>query len=285
MKLDKCNLNNYYYTKVDSTKIYVDYPNKRVKIIDTNNISLKTLKTIIDFSTEQNLDKIICNCDMESIKIFNEAGFSMEGRIHGYFKGQNAFCVSYFLSSQRKISSNLHIEELLVEQCLELKDAFIYESNKSEYCIRDAEEKDIKEMVKLFSVVFSAYPSPVYNEEYLMETMNGNVLYKVADHNGKIVGIASADMDKDNLNAEITDCATYPDYRGKGILSNIIYSLELDLKKKGFITLYSLCRAINPGINIVLSKHNYKFTGRLINNCNICGAFEDMNIWIKNISI
>jgi len=209
----------------------------------------------------------------------------MEGRIHGYFKGQNAFCVSYFLSSQRKISSNLHIEELLVEQCLELKDAFIYESNKSEYCIRDAEEKDIKEMVKLFSVVFSAYPSPVYNEEYLMETMNGNVLYKVADHNGKIVGIASADMDKDNLNAEITDCATYPDYRGKGILSNIIYSLELDLKKKGFITLYSLCRAINPGINIVLSKHNYKFTGRLINNCNICGAFEDMNIWIKNISI
>ena len=55
-------------------------------------------------------------------------------------------------------------------------------------------------------------------------------------------------------------------------VANIIYSLELDLKKKGFITLYSLSRAINPGVNVVLSKHNYKFTDRLVNNCNICGT-------------
>lgn len=64
-------------------------------------------------------------------------------------------------------------------------------------------------MVKLFSTVFSTYPSPVYDEEFLKETMNEKVLYKVAVYDGKIIGIASADMDKENLNAEITDCATY----------------------------------------------------------------------------
>lgn len=285
MKLNKCNLYNNYYTKIDCTKIYVDYPNRRVKIIDIDRISSETLKKIIDFSVDENLDKIICNCDSESIEVLEEAGFKMEGKIDGYFKGKDGFCMSYFLSKKRKISCNLYIKNLLIKQCLELKDTFIYDSNKYEYYIRDAEEKDINEMVKLFSAVFSTYPSPIYNEQYLRQTMHENVLYKVADYNGKIVGIASADMDRDNLNAEITDCATYLDYRGKGILSNIIHSLEKDLKKEGFITLYSLCRAINPGINIVLSKHNYKFTGRLINNCNICGAFEDMNIWIKNIHI
>lgn len=285
MKLNKCNLYNNYYTKIDCTKIYVDYPNRRVKIIDIDSISSETLNKIISLSVDENLDKVICNCDVKSIEVLEEAGFKMEGKIDGYFRGKDAFCMSYFLSKKRKISRNLYIKNLLIKQCLELKDTFIYDSNKYEYYIRDAEEKDINEMVKLFSAVFSSYPSPIYNEEYLRQTMHENVLYKVADYNGKIVGIASADMDRDNLNAEITDCATYLNYRGKGILSNIIHSLEKDLKKKGFITLYSLCRAINPGINIVLSKHNYKFTGRLINNCNICGAFEDMNIWIKNIHI
>jgi putative beta-lysine N-acetyltransferase len=90
-------------------------------------------------------------------------------------------------------------------------------------------------------------------------------------------------MDIENLNAEMTDCATYPEYRGKGILSNIINELELELKNRNFITLYSLSRAINIGINMVLCKHEYKYSGRLLKNCNICGAFEDMNIWTKRI--
>lgn len=284
MRADRCSLISNYYTKIDHIKIYVDYTNKRVKIIDLNNISVKNIKRIIRFSSKEHLGKIICNCDSAYFKIFVEAGFGSEGKIDGYFKGKDAFCMSYFISSDRTVCSNFSKKELLVKQCLNVRDTFIHRSENSKYCIRNANENDIKEMVKLFSTVFSTYPSPIYDEEFLKETMNEKVLYKVAVYDEKIIGIASADMDKKNLNAEITDCATYPDYRGKGIVSNIIYSLELDLIKKGFITLYSLSRAIVPGINIVLSKHNYKYTGRLVNNCNICSTFEDMNIWIKNIN-
>lgn len=76
---------------------------------------------------------------------------------------------------------------------------------------------------------------------------------------------------------------TIPEYRGQGLLSNLVYSLEQDLTQKGFYTLYSLSRAMNPGINAVLFKLGYKYTGRLINNCHICGGFEDMNIWVKKL--
>ena len=283
MRADRCSLINNYYTKIDRTKIYVDYVNKRLKIIDLTNITVQNIKRIIHFSSKQHLDKVICICDSTYVDIFTEAGFEIEGKIDRFFKGQNGFCMSYFISSDRKICSNFSKKELLVKQCLAVKNTFIHRSEKSKYSIRNANETDIQEMVKLFSTVFLTYPSPVYDEEFLKKTMKEKVLYKVAVYEGKIIGIASADMDKENLNAEITDCATYPDYRGKGVLSNIIYSLELDLRKKGFITLYSLSRAINPSINFVLSKQNYKFTGRLINNCNICGTFEDMNIWVKNI--
>ena len=50
MKIDRCNSINNYYTNIDHTKIYVDYTNKRVKIIDLENISVQNIKRIIRFS-------------------------------------------------------------------------------------------------------------------------------------------------------------------------------------------------------------------------------------------
>lgn len=284
MRADRCDLNNDYYTKIDRTKAFVDLTNKRLKILDLNAISLQSLKRIIHFASKLHLGKIICNSNKESLESFVSAGFAIEGRINGYFKGEDAFCMSYYINSDRNICSNFTQKDLLVKQCLSLQNSYVYNENNQVYQIRTATENDIPEMIKLFSTVFLTYPTPIYNQEYLKEAMNNKILYKVAVYDEKIVSIASADMDKENLNAEITDCATSPAYRGKGILANIIYSLECDLKDKGFLTLYSLCRAINPSINFVLSKHNYNFTGRMVNNCNICGTFEDMNIWVKNIN-
>ncbi|MBC2582511.1 putative beta-lysine N-acetyltransferase [Clostridium sp. DJ247] len=282
--VDSCKLNNNSYIKIDLAKIYVDYTNSRVKIIDFKDISVQNLKRIIHFASKNHLGKVICNCDINSFRNFVDAKFQLEGKIDGYFKGQDAFCMSYFISSNRKLRKNSSKENLYLSQSLEKNDTFSY-NDDSKYCIRNAQESDVKQMAELFSNIFFTYPSPVYDEEYIRQTMKEKVLYKVAIDNGKVISVASADMDKDNLNAEITDCATYPKYRGKGILSNVIYSLESDLKDRGFITLYSLSRAINSSINFVLSKHGYKFRGTLINNCNICGGFEDMNIWVKKILI
>ncbi|MVX65359.1 putative beta-lysine N-acetyltransferase [Clostridium chromiireducens] len=284
MRADRCDLNSNYYTKIDRTKAFVDLTNKRLKILNLNTISLQTLKRIIHFASKLHLGKVICNCDTESFETLINAGFTQEGKIDGYFKGKDAFCMSYFINSDRKICSNFTQKNLLVKECLNIRNTYVYSKINPVYQIRTATENDISEMIKLFSTVFLTYPTPIYNEEYLRQTMNDKVLYKVAVFDGKIVSVASAEMDKENLNAEITDCATLLAYRGKGILANIIHCLECDLKNKGFLTLYSLCRAINPSINFILSKQSYNFTGRMVNNCNICGTFEDMNIWVKNIN-
>lgn len=275
--------NNNYYANIDRTKVYVDLTSKRVKIVDTNNINVQNLKRIIHYASKQHLRKVICNCDIKSSEIFSDAGFKSEGKIDGFFKGEDAYCMSYFIHSDREVCSNFIEKNLLIKKCLDIKNTFSTGHSNLNYKIRTANKNDIKEMVKLFSTVFSTYPTPIYDETFLRESMDKKVIYKVAVYDGKIISIASADMDKENLNAEITDCATYPAYGGNGILSNIIHSLECDLKSKGFMTLYSLCRAINPSINYVLSKHNYTYTGRMVNNCTICGTFEDMNIWVKNI--
>ncbi|WP_333859335.1 putative beta-lysine N-acetyltransferase [Clostridium sp.] len=281
MNGSECKINNYYI-ELYGVELYVDYTNSRVKIIRFDNISIQIIRKIIFFASKEYLGKIICNCNTDFFESFLKAGFQLEGKIEGYFKGKDAYCMSYFIEDQRKLYSNSDKEDLILRQSLNIKNTFIHDNN-FKYHIRNAVKSDSKEIAALFSYIFFTYPSPVFDEEYLKQTMNEKVLYKVAVDNGKIVSVASADMDKGNLNAEITDCATYPQYRSKGLLSNIIYSLESELKNMGFMTLYSLSRAIYPGINFVLSKHDYRFTGKLINNCNICGGFENMNIWVKNI--
>jgi putative beta-lysine N-acetyltransferase len=203
--------------------------------------------------------------------------------VKGFFQGEDAYFVSFFVDKKREVSTKTAEEDEIISKCdVDNKKKYLEESQS--YVTRNAEKSDIPQMIKLFLDVFKTYPSPVFSSDYLQKIMKDQVLFKVAVEDDRIISIASADMDKDNLNAEITDCATYPEHRGRGILPNLIHSLEQELSQKGFYTLYSLSRAINLGINRTLRKLDYRYCGRLVNNCHICGGFEDMNIWVKNLN-
>jgi putative beta-lysine N-acetyltransferase len=158
-----------------------------------------------------------------------------------------------------------------------------YVNLEKNFTIRLAVEEDIPSIIDLFKAVFKSYPSPVFDPEYIYYVMQGKTMFKVIESGGKIVSVASAEMDRLNMNAEVTDCATYPEHRGKGYVTAIIASIENDLREEGFYTLYSLARAIHPNINYAFSTNGYKFGGNLVNNCHICGGFENMNIWTKEL--
>lgn len=272
-----------YYKEV---KLYEDHTNSRLKILDYSCITVEVLLDIIRLAGEKKLGKVISNCQTPLLKPFREAGFTVEGMINGFFRGEDAFCVSYFIDKDQSISLKKLEEDAILYECTGAKAKRTFTSNcEDKFEIRDALPRDIPQMVDVFAATFETYPSPIFDGSYIKSAMDSHVLFKVALHDKKIVSAASADMDYTNLNAEITDCATYPEYRGQGLLSNLVYSLELDLKPKGFYALYSLSRAMNPGINAVLSKQGYRCTGRLVNNCHICGGFEDMNIWVKKLKV
>lgn len=271
-----------YYSEHCGVNLYLDHANKRMKILEYSSISEKIIDKIIEIAEKEGIEKIISNCRIRMLTPFRNCGFSTEGLINGYFRGENAYCISYFVSKDRSISRNIAAEDEILNRVQKEEKPFVPGIMEG-FDIRDAVEEDIEQMTALFTDAFKTYPMPVFNQEYLARSMMNEVLYKVAVKEGKVVSIASAHMDLANLNAEITDCVTYPEYRGKGLLSNIMHSLEEELKRRGFYTAYSLTRAINPTINASFKKLGYKFTGRLINNCNICGDFEDMNLWVKEL--
>ena len=59
--------------------------------------------------------------------------------------------------------------------------------------------------------------------------------------------------------------------------------MEKYLKERNYKTLYTIARALSPGINFTFSKMGYKYGGTLINNTNIGSSLESMNIWYKKI--
>lgn len=275
-------LENNYYSVIDGVNVYVDYYSSRLKIVDNAKISKSTIQEIINFAKKENLEKIIANCTVQMLKPYIGSEFVIEGYVKGFLRGEDAYFISYYINRNRAFSSSIKEENEILSK-ISIKKSLITKMPNKEFVIRNANPGDIPQLIKLFSATFKTYPSPVFNSQYLKKVMNDKVIFKVAQFENKIVSIASADMDVLNLNAEITDCATYENFRGKGLLSSLIIELEKDLKAKGFITAYSLSRAINPGINAVLNKLEYKYCGKLIKNCHICGSFEDMNIWSKSL--
>ncbi|OPX90087.1 MAG: N-acetyltransferase YodP [Pelotomaculum sp. PtaB.Bin104] len=272
-----------YYTNIKGVEVLVDNINERLKILVDSHLSGSVVADITSFARAAGLGKVIANCRSKHLLSFKNCGFQLEGMINGYFKGEDAYCISFFIDRQRAVPADQAAANTILHRCV-VEHKRIAGRRCHPYTIRNAEQADIPQMIQLFASVFATYPSPVFSSDYLHKVINAQVLFKVAVEEGQIISIASADMDKFNLVAEITDCATYPEHRGRGILPNLILELEHDLQRTGFLNLYSLSRAINPGINQAFAKLGYTYRGRLVNNCHICGSFEDMNIWVKSIN-
>ena len=81
----------------------------------------------------------------------------------------------------------------------------------------------------------------------------------------------------------MTDFATLPDYRGNNLSMMLLKEMEALMRSKKMKTVYTIARALSTGMNVTFSKMNYVFAGTLINNTNIAGKIESMNVWYKNL--
>jgi beta-lysine N6-acetyltransferase len=112
----------------------------------------------------------------------------------------------------------------------------------------------------------------------------GTVFY-VIETNDKIVSAASADINNKLVNAELTDCATLPEYRKHGFMKVLLMRLEQELIERGIYCSFSIARSLSYGMNACFHQLGYQYTGRMLNNCYIYDKLEDMNVWVKDLSV
>jgi len=81
----------------------------------------------------------------------------------------------------------------------------------------------------------------------------------------------------------MTDFAVLKNYRGKQISLFLLHKMEAYMRKLQIKKAYTMARSLSYGMNIAFSKMGYNYSGTVINNANISGAIESLNIWHKDL--
>jgi putative beta-lysine N-acetyltransferase len=223
----------------------------------------------------------------ESAHFFNH-GFTEEARLPGYYPAmgqgmdEDALLLGAYLDAERRID----IKAAEHEKVLDLaRNNLSKITPAAHWQVITLDKEYAEEMAHLYREVFPSYPFPIHETGYLCETMSDNVSYFGIKYKGRLIALASAEQDLDNMAVEMTDFATLPEFRGQQLAAVLLNKMESSMAQLGFRQAFTIARATSVGMNRTFAKNDYHYQGRLINNTQISGQIESMNIWCKPLNV
>lgn len=212
-------------------------------------------------------------------------GFELEGVIPGFYSGEDDCAVlGYGLDEYRMDLANAdavrHADAVLERPFA----AFDFDVAPSIHSAR-ATLADAHAIAELLDQTFRDYPTPSSDPDYISEQIESGTPFRIIRDGSDVVACASADLVREALAAELTDCATRPSHQGRGYMQGILHELMIDLQAMGYPTAFTLARARIPGVNRAFQKLGFRRRGRMAQSCRIGEGFEDMNIWSRAIPL
>ena len=239
---------------------------------------------LIDKARQCKYSKIFAKVPAGCAPSFVQHGFSCEAEVTGFFGGcEAALMLSYPLQNWRAVSATADRNEQVLDACRKKQAETTKFQHPEAATLRICRSDDVETMAEVYAEVFPTYPFPIDDPAYLRETMASQVAYFGIWFDGKLAALSSAEMDKQARNVEMTDFATLPDHRGQGLATILLDAMEKEMRGRNMATAYTIARAPSFGMNTTFARMGYHFAGRLINNTNIGGQFEDMNVWYKHL--
>jgi len=226
--------------------------------------------------------KLFCKIPNYAAPIFMTNGFFTEAIVPKFFKGKDAaFFMAKYLNSDRLL--NIEYDKMH-ELSPVLKEARKKRfTPKSNVIIERLTKKDAIEIAGVYKEVFKSYPFPIHEADYIEKTMDEDVQYYGIKENNILIALSSAEVDLKGENAEMTDFATLPEHRGKKLSISLLYEMERMMREQKIKTLYTIARLNSIPMNKTFLHLGYIYSGTLINNTNIAGAIESMNVLYKPI--
>jgi putative beta-lysine N-acetyltransferase len=129
--------------------------------------------------------------------------------------------------------------------------------------------------------VFESYPFPVDDPDHLRKEQEHGTRFFTVWEEGDLVAASSMEPGGASGVVEMTDFATLPAHRGKGLATHLLSLMDRAAAKAGKRVAYTIARAASFGMNITFARRKYTFGGTLVNNTQISGAIESMNVWYK----
>ncbi|AOH56353.1 putative beta-lysine N-acetyltransferase [Peribacillus muralis] len=265
-------------------ELYHDHVNQRLRLDDYRGHFQAAVKRALAIAKEQNFTKVILKARQEDLSAALAQGFMLEGIMSKYFKGNDAYCMAFYLTDERRTSDFWIKEDKIIEAACAVPRLKEKQPIPEDYVLRFATGEDARELAKLYRTVFETYPTPMNDERYIEKVIEEGTVFSIIQYGGSIVSAASAEVNERYHNAELTDCATIAHHRKHGFMKVLLTALEEELIRKSIFCSYSLARSLSMGMNAVFYQLGYQYGGRLTKNCNIWDKYEDMNVWGKDLS-
>jgi putative beta-lysine N-acetyltransferase len=231
-----------------------------------------------------NYTKVFAKVPAHYAPVFFSNGYIVEASIPCFFNGKEdvLFLAKYNSDERHKPD---------IESLQEFQNMFILPPSVSKtqldtnFMIRQLTTDDIAAMIEVFKQVFETYPFPIFEPGFLVQSMekDGTRYFGVFLEN-KLIAVSSAECSNTEMNAEMTDFAVLPEFRGKRLASHLLSFMEKELAKSDFKTFYTISRLKSISMNKTFYNAGYKYSGTLTQNTQISGNIESMNVWYKNIS-
>lgn len=239
-----------------------------------------------ELACNNNYSKFFAKVKKSQAELLYEHGFEKEAEIPDFYNGkENAVFASKFLIKSRK-NIDFNTKQAIKTNIQTAEKKSNISSKKildKSFDLKKLEHKDAYKLAELYKIVFATYPFPIHDPAYLIKTMNENIIYFGVYNGDNLAAASSCETDPKAQNVEMTDFATHPDYRGMGFGVILLKKMEDYMRKNNYLCTYTIARAMSPAMNITFAKLGYKFAGTLINNTNISGNIESMNVWYKSL--
>jgi putative beta-lysine N-acetyltransferase len=247
---------------------------------------LRILPTIDRLAADNHYEKILAKVPSENKTAFEKHGYVQEAVIPAYFQNREhaLFMCKYLSADRSQITDHQQIQDVL-SLTKQLKPHRSKKSILPDVTIRNGEPEDAHEISQVFKTVFKTYPFPIFDADYLTTVMKKKqVRYFCIESHQQICAVAGSESDSDHKGVEMTDFATLPEFRGQGFAGCLLENMEQEMVRQGMRTAFSIARALSHAMNMLFAKKGYAFGGTLVNNTNISGRIESMNVWYKSLS-
>jgi putative beta-lysine N-acetyltransferase len=239
---------------------------------------------ITDLLTNYNYAKIVMKIPKSLEDAFKSVDTVQEARIPGFYQGdEDALFLSRFIETARarddaynKIKKNIQISREKTSPPSRIVEPL-------EWTIRKATIDDISQICALYQRTFETYPFPIQEWDYLNKIMNDGVHLFVGETSDVIIAAGSCEVDRYASAVEMSDLAIDAAYKGWGLSKQLLSYMEQQMKEEGIKTTYTICRGEPLPVNRLFARAQYQYGGTLINNTNICGKIESMNVWYKTL--
>ena len=240
-----------------------------------------------DLAKFNQYSKFFAKIPKSQIDHFIKKGFKTEAKIPGFYNGkEDAYFFAKYYDKQRA-SVDINVSETIKKNIDTAVKKGKDNSNRTlhgDFTMRKLEPEDAEQLTELYKIVFKTYPFPIHDPSFIIKTMKDYVVYFGVFYGEKLVAASSCETDKSSASVEMTDFATNPDYRGHSFGVILLREMEKYMQDQDYKCTYTIARAMSPAMNITFAKLGYKFSGTLINNTNISGKIESMNVWYKPLN-